>query len=118
MNISKIYQLTTKFDFGKHKGKTLNEVFLSEGFNYIAWCVLKKEKFYLDWEDFRKTYPNENFENADYFIQNAVSVLNKQKPEFIKGKLMIEKITNEVTNKIADERKQQLKRMRKFEDEN
>ena len=118
MSISKIYQLNTKFDFGKHKGKTLNEVYQSEGFNYLAWCVLKKGNFYLDWDDFRSTYPNENFENADYFTLNAVSVLNKQKPQFIKGIIKMEQLTNEVSKKIEEEKKQLLKRMRKFEDEN
>lgn len=118
MNISKIYQLDTKFDFGKHKGKTLNEVYQSEGFNYLAWCVLKREKFYLDWEDFKRNYPNEKFENADYFIKNAISVLNKQKLEFINGIIKTEQITNEVENKIENEKKQLLKRMRKFENEN
>lgn len=118
MKISKIYQLNTIFDFGKHKGKTLNEVYLSEGFNYLAWCVLKREKFYLDWDDFRKNYPNENFENADYFILNAVSVLNKQKSQFIKGIIKVEQITNEVSKKLEEEMKQRVQRFRKLEEEN
>jgi hypothetical protein len=42
----KLYQLDTKFTFGKHEGKTVKEVLEIED-SYLTWCALYLDHFYI-----------------------------------------------------------------------
>ena len=54
-----IFKAETTFDFGRNKGKTLEEVAQSDA-PYILWCVNNIEKFLISVEDltsYQKKYP-------------------------------------------------------------
>lgn len=42
-----IYKLETVFNFGKYKGKKTKEI-INEDINYIVWCLIQIDDFYLD----------------------------------------------------------------------
>jgi len=41
------YQITEIINFGKFKGKTLQEIFEVE-LSYVQWCILNLDHFYID----------------------------------------------------------------------
>ncbi|MBT3421200.1 MAG: hypothetical protein HOB17_12380 [Candidatus Marinimicrobia bacterium] len=49
----KEYSLTSKFDFGKFKGKTLNEV-LETHRSYIKWSILNVGHFFINEKSIKK----------------------------------------------------------------
>ena len=48
----KLYDLHTTFTFGQYQGKSLQDVILNVGWNYIEWCILNLDHFALSEEVF------------------------------------------------------------------
>jgi hypothetical protein len=45
--MTKVYELETKFNFGKNKGKTVEEVFSSGGKSYIGYLIISSNKRFV-----------------------------------------------------------------------
>ena len=42
----KYYNLTTEMTFGKHQGKTIDEIIICDQ-NYISWCIINLDHFMI-----------------------------------------------------------------------
>ena len=49
----KFYHTNTKFTFGKHKNKTLAQIYKSQP-GYVDWCLRKLDHFAIDWDTFNQ----------------------------------------------------------------
>lgn len=87
-----IFNVDTEFNFGKHKGKNLNEV-ANKDFSYIVWCTRKIDKFLISEENLRAyslaaknsllsifSSPNEEFmKNSVLFLVSEIDLVTLKK---------------------------------------
>jgi hypothetical protein len=71
-----IFSSETRFDFGKHKGDTLDLVAQSDA-PYILWCVRKIDKFLILEEDL--------IECCNKYKRTIISILSTVNEEFVKS---------------------------------
>ena len=76
-NIKKTYSVDTIITFGKHKGKSIQEI-VSIDNGYINWCILKLEHFYINNENINKLkqiHPSFNLSDNEKKILSSKSKL-------------------------------------------
>lgn len=71
-----IFSSETRFNFGKHQGKTLDLVATTDA-PYILWCVRKIEKFLISEEDL--------IECCNKYKRTIISILSIPNEEFVKS---------------------------------
>jgi hypothetical protein len=70
----KIYQLQARLAFGKHKGKTIQEI-ISYDPSYLAWCLINLDHFHLS----EKAWSL--LKNEHYLLVNQLAHESWQKKE-------------------------------------
>lgn len=78
MKALKIYEPETVFDFGKNKGRTLEDV-ASTDVKYIVWCLLNVDHFFVDKElvlEYQKKYEMKLIDVDKSGNQNHIATLN------------------------------------------
>ncbi len=77
------YLSKSKFDFGKHKGKTIQDVYNSDNSGYIKWALMTIDSFYMTKESIFKLAENAPKEFiAKFEAAWKKAILNNTTPQF------------------------------------
>ena len=69
----KFYNLDTEFTFGKHNGKNLDQVIITDS-SYVNWCIIKLDHFFI----------------SEVEIEN----IKQKHPDFTISKFALEQLSN------------------------